>query len=282
MLTSAYIDNLQVHGGSNGIGITGFQIGSPAPRAVTDLRPSDHGATDATRYYGPRIIEVTGRIVGTDTADLWVRADALKGALALGSWHVLRFRRKGLDYDERALVRVDSPVDMPLTLGSSRHLPFGVSLFAADPRLYSDTESSGSYDPTDAGTGGLFFPLVFPLDFDVADGSAQLSAVNEGTISTPPTFVITGPVVNPIIDNDTTGESIYTQNCALSAGDTLSIDVATRTALLEGTTARPDLIDVSLTDWFYLAPGQNLLRLRGSGMSAGETELAVTFRSARI
>lgn len=281
MLTSAYIDDLQVHGGAD-YGISGFQIGSPAPRAVTDLRPSEHGATDDTRYYGPRTIEVSGRILAADAASLWPLADALKGALVLGSWHVLKFRREGLDYDERCLVRVDSPVDMPLVMGSPRFLQWGVSLFAADPRLYSDTESAGAYDPTTLGTGGLGFPLGFPLDFDVADGSAQLSVVNEGTIGTPPVYVITGPVLNPIIDNDTTGESIHTQDCDLASGDTLAIDVAARSVTLAGTTSRPDLIDVSLTDWGYLAPGTNLLRLRGSDMSAGVTELAVTFRSARI
>jgi Siphovirus-type tail component, C-terminal domain len=281
MLTSAYIDDLQIHGGAD-YGLTAFQVGSPAPRAVTDLRPSEHGATDDTRYYGPRTIEVVGRILADSTADLWPLADALKAALRLGSWHVLKFRRAGLTQDERCLVRVDSPVDMPLVLGSTRMLQYGVSLFAADPRLYSDTLSSGSYDPTDSGTGGLAFPLDFPLDFDVADGSAQLSVVNEGTISTPPSFTITGPVTNPTIDNDTTGESIYTQELALASGDILTLDVATRTVLLAGTTSRPDLIDVSRTDWFYLATGTNLLRLRGSGMSAGETGLSVTFRSARI
>ncbi len=281
MLTSAYIDDLQIHGGA-GYGLTDFQVGSPAPRAVTDLRPSDHGATDDTRFYGGRALELIGLIQASSTADLWPLADALKAKLVLGSLHVLKFRRSGLDYDERCLVRVDSEVAMPLLLGSTKLLRYGVSLFAPDPRFYSDTLSTGAYDPTDSGEGGLDFNLDFELVFNGAGGAARLSAVNEGTVPTPPTFTITGPVTNPIIDNDTTGESLYTQDCALSAGDTLEIDMGARTVLLAGTTSRPDLIDVSLTDWFYLAPGTNLLRLRGSGMSAGVTELAVSFRSARI
>lgn len=280
-LESAYIDNLQVQGAAP-YGVTGFQIGSPAPRAVTDLRPNDHGATDATRYYGPRTIELTGNIVAASPEALWAAADALKAVLSLGAWRVLRFRRRGLSYFERCLVRVDSAVDMPLILGTDRYLAYGVSLFAPDPRFYSDTLSQGSYDPTGSAEGGLKFPLDFPLNFNGAVGQAQLEVVNEGTISTPPTIVVTGPVLNPIIDNDTTGQSIYTRECGLSAGVTLELDTAVRSVLLGGTTSRPDLIDVSLTDWWYLAPGQNLLRLRGSGMSAGVTELAVTFRSARI
>jgi len=115
-----------------------------------------------------------------------------------------------------------------------------------------------------------------------ASGDAQLSVENEGTIASPPVFTITGPVTNPIIDNDTTGQSIYTQETALSAGQTLTIDVANRSVVLDGTTGRPDLINVALTNWFSIRPGVNQLRLRGSDMASTQTNLAVTFRNARI
>lgn len=281
MIEYAYLDNLQIHGGSN-YGLINMGMGSPAPRAVADLRPSDHGATDATAYYGPRIFELIGNITAASMAALWEAADELKGSLVLGSTHTLRFRREGLTFDEQAVVRVDSPVDMPTGPMPSPLLMWGVSLLAPDPRIYTTTENSGSYDPTDSGTGGLSFPLDFPLDFGVSDTAGRLTVENEGNVSSPPTFVITGPVTNPIIDNDTTGQSIYTQDTALSTGDTLTIDTAAKTVVLNGTTSRPDLISVSLTDWFYIRPGSNQLRLRGSDMESTETELAVTFRNARI
>jgi hypothetical protein len=282
VIAEAYIGDLQVHGDDT-IALTGFTIGSPDPRAVVDVRPEDHGTVDGTRWYGSRVFGLSGRIVGADQAAMWAALDDLKGALALGQVVILRFRRSGLSFLERATVRVAGAVDVPLDAGlaASPMLRFGVSLEAPDPRIYSDTASSGAYDPTDAGTGGLIFPLTFPLEFDASAGAGTLQVENEGTIGTPVVLTITGPVTNPILDNDTAGLSIYTRDLELSAGDTLELDTLTRTVLL-GTTPRPDLVDVSLTDWWTLLPGVNQLRLRGSGMSAGSTELAVSYRSARI
>lgn len=280
MIESLTIDSFSFT--DTNIGLMGFSMGSPAPRAVADMRPSNHGVLDATNYYGPRTFEVTGRVVADSMDELWPLVDNLKGSLVLGSYHTMIFRRQGLSYDERCLVRVDSPVDIPLTTMPSPVIFFGVSLLAIDPRIYTNTLSSGSYDPTDAGSGGLSFALDFPLDFEASSTSGHLTVTNEGNISSPPVIVITGPVTNPIVDNDTTGQSIYTQALALTASDTLTLDVAARTVVLNGTTSRPDLLDSSLTEWFNIAPGVNQLRLRGTGMSAGATQLVVSFRSARI
>lgn len=282
MLTSAYIDTFQIHGGSNGLGLTGTDLGSPAPRPVADVRPYQHGAVDRTAYYGPRVLELRGCIHATDKATLWSLLDDLKGNLALGSTHVLKFRRDGETFDQRAEFRVDGPVLTPVASGmTGPYVTWSVAIFCADPRFYSDTESSASYDPTTTGTGGLLFSLDFPLEFS-GDGSATLDVVNEGNVGTPPTFTITGPVTNPIIDNDSTGESIYTTGVALTSSQTLVINVADRTCLLDGTTNRPDLIDASATTWFDLEPGTNQLRMRGLGMSSGQTALSVIYRSARV
>ncbi len=295
MIENMFIDGFQIHGGiypapilypgevysgQVAYGLTQFGIGSPGPRAVTESRPSAHGASDATMFYGPRTVELVGRVLAPDTATLWPMVDDLKGALRLGSWHTLRFRRSGLSYDEQCQVRVDSPVDIPLVLGSTRMVTFGVSLFAPDPRFYESTLSAASYDPTSTGTGGLTFAIDFDLVFGVGAG-ATLNVVNAGNMDTSPTFTVTGPVTNPIIDNETTGQSIYTTGLALGSGLTLTIDTATREVLL-GTTPRPDLIDSALTTWFGLAPGTNQLRMRGTGMTATVTELAAAWRSARI
>jgi Siphovirus-type tail component, C-terminal domain len=282
MLTSVTLDDFYIHGGSNGVALTTFDLGSPSPRSIIDTRPGQHGATDATRYYGPRLIALGGRVVASTAASLWSNFDDLKGALVAGSTHTLKIVRDGTGIAERCQVRVDGALESPVVAGTvGPIMRFGVTLLAPDPRWYSDTLSQGSYDPTDSGTGGLTFDLDFELTFNVSSG-ATLTTDNQGTISTPPYFTVTGPVVNPKITNETTGESIYTTGLALSTGATVEIDVANRRCLLGGTTSRPDLIDSSLTEWFELQPGINQLRMTGSGMSASATNLAVSYRSARI
>lgn len=280
VIESAWLDSLQIHK-TAWYGVTRMTLGSPSPRVVAENRPSDHGSSDATAFYGPRTIEVTGHVMASTMAEFWPRVDELLGSLALGSEHTLRFRRLGEGFDLRASVRVDSEVDLPVGDIPKPYARWGVSLYCSDPRLYADTVTSGAYDPTDAGDGGLEFPLDFPLEFGVS-GGAWLSLDNEGTVSTPPTIIVTGPVTNPIIDNDTSGLSIFTRDCGLGVGDTLTLDVRARTVVLNGTTLRPDLVDVSRTTWWDVRPGVNRLRMRGSGMASGQTELAVGFRSARV
>lgn len=284
MVESCYLDGLQIHE-TGTFSLVEFGLGSPSPRTASDDRPFAHGAVDETRYYGPRIVPVRGEVWGSDFAAFWQAVDDLKGACRLsrdGSLKVLKFRRAGLSFDERMLVRVASTVDVVPPPGGSTFSEFGFELFAPDPRIYSDTLTTASYDPTTTGSGGLGFPLDFPIVF-IGDGSSTLAAVNDGNIDTPPVFTITGPVVNPIIDNEMTGESITTKSLSLSAGEVMEIDVGARVArLLPGGTSRPDLIDSSLTTWFELAPGTNSIRMRGTGMSSGSTLLAVAHRAARI
>lgn len=281
VIESAWLDNLQIHK-AGGLAITDMSLGSPAPRAVVENRPGDHGAVDSTRFYGPRTIELTGYVGASTHPEFIGRVDNLLGRLALGSVHVLRFRRLGDTNDLRCMVRVDSGVDMSAGEHPSPFARWGVSLFCADPRLYSDTLTVASYDPTDAGSDGLVFPLGFPLVFGAEDGVGVLTVENAGTVSTPPVLTVTGPVTNPTIDNETLGLSIRTQNCGLASGDTLVVDVAERVVRLNGTTSRPDLVDTARTHWWELAPGPNRLRMRGSGMVSAETELEVSFRSAHI
>lgn len=282
MIVSADIDGYSLHGGSNGAALIQIDLGSPSPRSVALVRPHQHGAIDQTIFYGPRVVEVVGQISAATKASLWSLLDDLKGTLALGSTHTFTFTREGNTYAEKMNVRVDSSVNVGIQPGMVQpYLIWGVTLFAEDPRFYDATTSSGSYDPTTSGSGGLLFDLDFDLEFG-GDPSATLDVTNEGNISTPPIFTITGPVTNPIIDNDSLGKSIYTTGTSLTSTDSLVINIADRTCLLNGTTNRPDLIDASTTDWFELAPGVNQLRMRGTGMSSGQTELAVSFSSARI
>lgn len=284
MIDEVFIDGTQFHGtAGEATKLVSMSVGSPAPREVIEVRPFDHGAIDQTRFYGPRLFELTGRIAAASELALWDAVDDLQGAMVLGSEHVLTFRRGGRAFDERSVVRVASEVDLVAQAGPRRMLQFGVSLLAADPRIFTDTLSSGSIDPTGTGEGGLTFALTFPLSFGSAQG-AGLFAVNEGNIATPVVLIITGPVTNPTIRNDTTGEQITTQDFALASGDVAVIDTRDRTIRLGSSTGtlRPDLIAPATTTWFSLAPGSNTLRMTGSGMETGTTSLEAQWRSARI
>lgn len=254
-------------------------LGSPTPRQATFQRAERHGSSDHTAYYEGRVIDLGGLVIAPDDATLWAAWDALKGKLALGTDRIITFRRRGLSFDERAVVRVASPVDAEFVVGSPV-IRWAVSLFAGDPRIYGAVLRSANYDPAAAlAGGGMAVPMTFPLTFTVTTTS-ELQVANDGQFPSPPVLRVTGPVINPSVDNDTIGATLRLVY-SLGSSDTIEIDVAARTLKLNGA-SRPDLLDASSSTWWNLAPGTNRLRLRGSGMALGSTLLTVEYRDARI
>lgn len=278
MIESAYIDLLQIHNTLNSFLTKVEGLGSPSPRSKRRERTQSHGLVDETKLYGGRVLNLEGVIIGDDQADAWARFDALTGAMALGAEHVFRFLRAGGTADMEVLkVTVESEVETRIDLG--RAIEWGVSLVASDPRIYSAAIRSAQYDPTESlSGGGVSFPLVFPLEFSTSQ-LTHLVALNAGQFVTPPTFVIVGPVVDPIIDNDTIGKSLVFQ-VNLGGNDQIEVDVDNKRVTLNGA-SRPDLLVASQSQWFELAKGTNLVRLRGTGMTSA-TQLAATWRDARI
>lgn len=274
----------------DGVTIPGWRtiagLGSPPPRQDVRDKAQRHGSIDRTRFYQPRLVEVSGVLVlqGSDPATFWAEVDAFKGAFALGSEHVVRFRRLGMPFDERLTCRVAAELKADYNYETPNVLEWDVAFLAADPRIYADVATTARYSPS-ASDGGVTFPLDFPLSFtgggSSTDGSL-MTVTNAGNFWTPATFDVAGPAdAGFSIVNETTVESIVTTGMTLAAGDSITIDVDTRDVLVGGT-SRPDLIDAALTTWFELGAGNSLIRLHGSGFAEDVTTLTATFRDARI
>lgn len=282
MIESMYLDSLQLlpHSDSNPHGVTSVDgLGSPSPRQDVHPRSRAHGSTDYTAYYSSRVISLSGFTYGATMSAANTSFDLLKAAMALGSDHTLKMLRIGQTDDETMVVRVASEL-AGIFAGASNVVKWSVDLLAADPRIYGLTTRTDVYDPTSSPGSGLMLPLVFPLEF-VGSSSSHLTLTNQGNFNTPPVFTIEGPIVNPILDNDTTGKSFYTSGLTMSAGDSIVVDMASR-LLTVGGVNRLDYVDAALSYWFELQPGINLIRLRGSGMAAAQTSLAAAFHDARI
>jgi hypothetical protein len=236
LIDTLTIDALQIHNtylpGNGGYFLTDAQgiWGSPPTRQDTFTKARRHGIINRTRYYDARPIELSGVVAGVSPADFAAKMDALMAILALGTNHTMFFTRSGAAPEQctvtvstEVVVKVANPVLVQ---------QWACTFLADDPRMYSQLLNSLSYDPTVVGgSTGLLFPLVFPINFG-GTGFNDLVIANAGTYPSPPVFTIFGPVVNPIIDNDTTNQHIVTQGCSLQQGDTLVIDVGQRSVSL--------------------------------------------------
>lgn len=233
---------------------------SPPPRDVTGERANADGQWDATEFYGPRTGSLEGLAKATTHEALHAAEQRFKAAVNLG--FDLRHVEPGFDRTVRArrdgmilwteitdtIARYSAPIRMP------------------DPVLYSTDLATGS-TPFPSSTGGLVFPITFPITFSgiVIDGA--MTVVNDGTVTAWPTFRIDGPVVQPVIQNDSTGQAMRL-DLSLVDGEWLTVNTDTHQVLGNGQTGAPRR-DKFWGDWFGLPPGPTSLRFLGASAGPG-------------
>jgi hypothetical protein len=148
-------------------------------------------------------------------------------------------------------------------------------MYAEDPRIYTNTLNSTTINY--GGDTGIGFSFSFSFSFDFGGGSTPSGAnvTNNGNRATPVVLTITGPVINPVIFNNTTG-NVLRFTIELTALDTLTINTGNRTVYLNGNINRRSTL--TLPDWFLLTPGIN--QISYGGLTGTGSTLNLQFRDA--
>lgn len=255
--------------------ITGF--GAPIGRTADAVRPRWHGETPGSDYLEGRTITIDMTIRGSSSADAVANLDAL-----LAVWQPittpattvpLSYKFPGQaerEFHGRPR-RIDAATDRIIT----NSIPVVLEYRATDPLQYATTITSNSVGLITASTGRTY-PRTYNLSYG-GGTTASLTMTNSGTFATRPTFRITGPALNPVIENVTTGESL-SFSIDIAASDYLDIDTDARTVLLNGTASRYSTLSTGST-FFDLNPGATQLRFRADTYNATAT-LTCTFQSA--
>lgn len=257
-------------------------FGVPETRNDDVERPMEHGLFASPQFLGGRSMTV-GVIVRADTFP-----EFRDGCRSLGlAWAPVSIEDDDLVVPmaftmEDANVRyVVYGKPMRAVFGYANHALFSgpsgsvsdaalCEFLATDPRVYALDESA--IEVLTAHTeGGLAFPHAFPHAFGTVI-AGDVDCVNEGNIETYPTLTVTAGAdgaTGILINNHTTGKQWITAQ-TLTAGQTLTIDMAARTAMrnpgdsdVTNLTVRPP------SDWFPLIPGTNVVSLDAAG--AGTT-----------
>jgi hypothetical protein len=250
----------------------------PEVRTSDRARARTHGQFQGSDYLGGRDIDVSVTITSKHPSNaIW---QAFSQALVAGQVDELPLTIQvpgvGLGGEIQVGARVRKlslPISMDYYKGVGRA---NVQFHCTDPRMYSSTLQSVNF--TQATTsGGLSFNATFNLSFGGAATGGTATCTNGGEFPSPWEATITGPIVDPRIENVNTGQIIYFIG-TLAAGETLVVGTQDRTVLLNGTASRYSWIKQG-TQWFDLAPGDNTMRLAGA---SGTGTMAVNFRSAWI
>jgi hypothetical protein len=253
-------------------------LGFPDVRLDAYARAGTHGLTIAHNLYGGRLITLEGTIRQSATASYMANRRALEAAVGLQ-----------LDSNNVPVTRTLSLLDQDLNAWQipvvtksfqcdyeSPGLTWGrwqLQLQAADYRIFSQTVSSVTL--TLPQSDGFLFSPIFPITFGASSGGSS-TAANTGNTAASPVVTITGPVTNPTVRNDATGEALGL-TITLIAGDVLTIDMARRTVILGGSTNRMSAKTVGSTFW-AIQPGNNDLRFSADTYNTGTATIA--WRSA--
>lgn len=170
--------------------------------------------------------------------------------------------------------RLALPVDRNYFFG---HGSAAVEFWATDPRIYSQATTTQTVSQAVPSGAGLTFPITFPLTFGGAVSGGSFTASNAGEFAAPWTATISGPIVNPTLENVTTGQTVAFTG-SVAAGETLVISSLDRSVLLNGTASRYSWLVIG-SSWWQLAPGDNTVRLAGT---SGSGSVSFTFRSAWV
>lgn len=250
----------------------------PEVRTSDRARARAHGQFQGTDYLGGRDIDVGVTITSNHPSDAtW---QAFSQALVAGQTTELPLTIQVPGVALGGTIQVDArvrklslPIDMDYYNGVGRA---AVQFHCTDPRLYSSTLQTTNFTQATA-TGGLSFDATFNLSFGGAASGGTGVCNNAGEFASPWTATISGPIVDPRIENVTTGQTLYFSG-SLATGQTLIVGSMDKTVMLNGTASRYSWLKNG-SQWFDLAVGDNTLRLAGI---SGTATMAVQFRSAWI
>ncbi|MEV4179947.1 hypothetical protein AB0J28_00690 [Streptosporangium canum] len=155
----------------------------------------------------------------------------------------------------------------------------GLQWVASNPAKLELTERSVTIAAPTAGSGGLTYPLTYPLVYGTAGSPNNANATNFGTEPADPVLTFTGPLTTPRVVNSTLTRALEF-NITLGAGQTLTVDVGRGTVLLDGVTDRLTSRTNSSVPVraFQFGPGDNNLTLLAASFGVG-AQLTATWRS---
>lgn len=193
-------------------------IGGAPAEIQTQSAPYQDGSTYIDVVLGPRHLDVEGMIWSLRSDEIMDRRQKLVRVLnpkfGVGTLRI----EIGDTVREIDAIADSSPV-FP-DRGSAPIQRFTVSFVCPDPAWRNPSEEVWTLASF---VGGISFPISFPLSFGTV--GQELDIEHRGDLETPVFIRMIGPLKNPVLENETTGERI-TITQELEAGEVLEINTA--------------------------------------------------------
>ncbi|WP_431999336.1 phage distal tail protein [Streptomyces sioyaensis] len=245
-------------------------------RSETQQREGDHGAWLGPAYLGERPITLAGTITAPDRGVLDDAMERIRAAAALTPTLLVVQESR----PKQAVVqRSGKPIVQYVT---DRVATYSVMVTAGDPRRYStDLQQASTALPST--TGGLTVPYTVPFTVSATTVAGQVTAYNEGSMETRPTFTVSGPVSQPKIFGQMPDGSVRVVRGGfdLLDGDVLVIDTDTHTSILNGNVSRRRFLSAP-QGWPTVPAGGSVSYQFWAATYSATATLTVSWRSAWI
>lgn len=247
--------------------------GSPASTAALAQRARGHGATSSEGFYRARVMTIEGLIIVLEPASLSAAVDSLSAAVTLAQFAML--------VSEQGRVRnlaASRQDDVMVTYLTDTIARYSIQVVANDPLKYGDLVTATTLLPSS--TGGLVYPVTYPVTYSGVSNSGVIRVVNEGNTQAPVWLRIDGPIPAGGWTVTHVGKKqslTFASSLALDAGEFVTVDMENREILAQGQAPRAGY--VTSRGWFSLDPGANDIAFSAQNYSP-TAQLTVTTKPA--
>ena len=254
----------------------GLQGIAPVRNLVTQ-RSQASGGFVRSRFTDSRTITLEGEVLGSTIEGAFDNFDTLAAAIydSISTERTLKWTRDASGEQLQAGVRLQDFQPLTLTDGSA-WIKYQASFVAPDPRVYSQTQTTGTGAALSTAAGGKTYNYTYTRGYNPSSGG-NVSYTNSGSVPTPPIIRIYGYCTSPQIVLTDDIRLIFTGEIA--DGDYLEVDAAARTVKLNGTTSRLNLLDTVNSTFFALPTGTGTVQMVASNFNAN-ARADLIYRSA--
>lgn len=211
-------------------GVTSYLIGKSgwgiAPlHRISERGPQQHGVTDAGFRHDARIANLKLGVSATSMANLQTLVDNL------GAWHKPRNTPFALRWtlDDGAIRQIDAfyldGLNAESAGGLGFHREYTISYQCPDPFFYDPVSAVESFGIA-AGADAWEIPWVIGWTIGGSTLDHTKDVIYPGTAPAYPVIRIYGPVTQPVVENQTTGEQIaFKDSVTIADGDYYEIDL---------------------------------------------------------
>lgn len=266
------------------IRVARLDLGDAVTREVVDVAPDADGTIDTTRFVGARSVALEATISPTvsDGLTRWELTQRLRAFTRADLRPRLYWQHEAGDPELMVTLRRSQFSDV-LEPQHGRRAQVVVQWVAPSGLIESGEEHrlTGAPGSSEPQAEGFEFDLEFDLDFGGSTPSSNgVLVTNAGVMPVWPKVQMYGPMTNPTLLNDRTGEALVFDGLTISSSDWVLVDFAAKTIRNSTGTSYYDTLDFPSSTWWKLHPGENRIFVVPDSFTTPPAAFDVIWRDA--